>query len=146
MNEEVILTSIEINNIPFALRKERLVELMTEMQLPLPYALNYHFDNGVFRNRAFANFITQEHALIVINALNNYALSDFGGRKLRVNYKKVFHHNKCERMMEKVGKEQCDPMDGLLFQSRSGSVSSQAVSPMSSSPIRPQSPKPGLCV
>ena len=48
-DDELIPTAIVIKNIPFAVKKEQLVQLMTELNLPLPYAFNYHFDNGVFR-------------------------------------------------------------------------------------------------
>lgn len=84
--EELIPTAIVIKNIPFAVKKEQLVQLMTDLQLPLPYAFNYHFDNGVFRGLAFANFTTPEETGIVIDALNHF---DLQGRKLRVEYKKM---------------------------------------------------------
>ena len=48
-DEELIPTAIVIKNIPFAVKKEQLVDLMTSLNLPLPYAFNYHFDNGVFQ-------------------------------------------------------------------------------------------------
>lgn len=85
-DEELIPTAIVIKNIPFAVKKEQLVQLMTDLQLPLPYAFNYHFDNGVFRGLAFANFTTPEETAIVIEALNHF---DLQGRKLRVEYKKM---------------------------------------------------------
>jgi len=47
VDEELIPTAIVIKNIPFAVKKEQLVQLMTDLRLPLPYAFNYHFDNGV---------------------------------------------------------------------------------------------------
>lgn len=84
--EELIPTAIVIKNIPFAVKKEQLVQLMTDLQLPLPYAFNYHFDNGVFRGLAFANFTTPEETGLVIDALNHF---DLQGRKLRVEYKKM---------------------------------------------------------
>lgn len=84
--EELIPTAIVIKNIPFAVKKEQLVQLMTDMGLPLPYAFNYHFDNGIFRGLAFANFTTAEETAIVIEAMNHYELL---GRKLRVEYKKM---------------------------------------------------------
>lgn len=56
------------------------------MNVPTAYALNYHFDNGVFRGLAFANYKTPEEAEIVINTLNGL---DISGRKLRVEYKKM---------------------------------------------------------
>jgi hypothetical protein len=51
-DEELIPTAIVIKNIPFAVKKEQLVQLMTDLNLPLPYAFNYHFDSGVFRGLA----------------------------------------------------------------------------------------------
>ncbi|KAI5841771.1 hypothetical protein DFP73DRAFT_480557 [Morchella snyderi] len=85
-DEELIPTAIVIKNIPFAVKKEQLVQLMTELNLPLPYAFNYHFDNGVFRGLAFANFTTAEETATVIDVLNHF---DLQGRKLRVEYKKM---------------------------------------------------------
>lgn len=85
-DEELIPTAIVIKNIPFAVKKEQLVQLMTDLNLPLPYAFNYHFDNGVFRGLAFANFTTAEETATVIDVLNHF---DLQGRKLRVEYKKM---------------------------------------------------------
>src|SRR6266540_2577760 len=56
-NDEIIKTAIVIKNIPFALKKEILQTIMTEMGLPLPYAFNYHFEGDAFRGLAFANFL-----------------------------------------------------------------------------------------
>jgi RNA recognition motif-containing protein len=85
-SEELIPTAIVIKNIPFAVKKEQLVAIMTDMHLPLPYAFNYHFDNGVFRGLAFANFTTPEETQQVIDVMNHLELQ---GRKLRVEYKKM---------------------------------------------------------
>ncbi|CAZ81631.1 unnamed protein product [Tuber melanosporum] len=93
--EELIPTAIVIKNIPFAIKKEQLVQLMTELGLPLPYAFNYHFDNGVFRGLAFANFTTAEETAAVIDTLNHYELQ---GRKLRVEYKKMLPLAERERI------------------------------------------------
>ena len=57
---------------------------MTKLNLPLPYAFNYHFDNGVFRGLAFANFTSTDETSAVVNQLNG---REIGGRKLRVEYK-----------------------------------------------------------
>ncbi|ODQ64694.1 hypothetical protein NADFUDRAFT_47298 [Nadsonia fulvescens var. elongata DSM 6958] len=86
VDEELIPTAIVIKNIPFAIKKEQLLEVMTSLRLPLPYAFNYHFDNGVFRGLAFANFTTPEETGAVIQSLN---AREIGGRKLRVEYKKM---------------------------------------------------------
>ena len=94
-DEELIPTAIVIKNIPFAVKKEQLVQLMVDMNLPLPYAFNYHFDNGVFRGLAFANFTSPSETDQVINALNHMELS---GRKLRVEYKKMLPLAERERI------------------------------------------------
>ncbi|KTB18896.1 RNA-binding protein PIN4 [Nakaseomyces glabratus] len=48
-DDDIIPTAIVIKNIPFALKREQLLDFMTSLDLPLPYAFNYHFDNGTFR-------------------------------------------------------------------------------------------------
>ena len=93
--DELIPTAIVIKNIPFAVKKETIVQLMTEMNLPLPYAFNYHFDNGVFRGLAFANFTSPEETATVIAHLNHLELQ---GRKLRVEYKKMLPPHERERI------------------------------------------------
>ncbi|KAL3458948.1 R3H domain protein [Aspergillus heterothallicus] len=93
--DELIPTAIVIKNIPFAVKKEQLVQLMTELNLPLPYAFNYHFDNGVFRGLAFANFTSAEETATVIDVLNHFELQ---GRKLRVEYKKMLPLQERERI------------------------------------------------
>src|ERR1700761_6381927 len=95
IDEELIPTAIVIKNIPFAVKKEQLVDLMTQMNLPLPYAFNYHFDNGVFRGLAFANFTSAEETSTVIDNLNHFELQ---GRKLRVEYKKMLPLQERERI------------------------------------------------
>ncbi|KAK9350795.1 hypothetical protein V1505DRAFT_397956 [Lipomyces doorenjongii] len=100
--DELIPTAIVIKNIPFAVKKEQLMELMLNLGLTLPYAFNYHFDNGVFRGLAFANFATSEDTASVIQALNGH---DIAGRKLRVEYKKMLPAADRERIeREKRGK------------------------------------------
>lgn len=94
-NEELIPTAIVIKNIPFAVKKEQLIACMTDMRLPLPYAFNYHFDSGVFRGLAFANFTSAEETQQVINAMNHMELQ---GRKLRVEYKKMLPVQERERI------------------------------------------------
>jgi RNA recognition motif-containing protein len=94
-NDELIPTAIVIKNIPFAVKKEQLVALMSEMALPLPYAFNYHFDQGVFRGLAFANFTNPEETRHVIAAMNHMELQ---GRKLRVEYKKMLPAQERERI------------------------------------------------
>ena len=128
--EELIPTAIVIKNIPFAVKKEQLVDLMTQMNLPLPYAFNYHFDNGVFRGLAFANFTNPDETSVVIQALNHY---DLQGRKLRVEYKKMLPLQERERIerekRERRGQleEQHRPLTGPQIQNQPSmsSLSSQ---------------------
>ena len=94
-DDELIPTAIVIKNIPFAVKKEQLVQVMTDMGLPLPYAFNYHFDNGVFRGLAFANFTTPEETAKVIHNMNHL---DLHGRKLRVEYKKMLPQAERDRI------------------------------------------------
>lgn len=94
-SEQLIPTAIVIKNIPFAVRKETLASIMLDMHLPQPYAFNYHFDNGVFRGLAFANFQSAEDTRIVIEAMNGM---DVHGRKLRVEYKKMLPEAERERI------------------------------------------------
>jgi RNA recognition motif-containing protein len=95
VDEELIPTAIVIKNIPFAVKKEQLVAIMTDMGLPLPYAFNYHFDNGVFRGLAFANFTNADETATVIDNMNHFELN---GRKLRVEYKKMLPAAERERI------------------------------------------------
>ena len=95
INEELIPTAIVIKNIPFAIKKEQLLDVMTKLGLPLPYAFNYHFDNGVFRGLAFANFTSTDETSLVVNLLNG---REIGGRKLRVEYKKMLPAQERERI------------------------------------------------
>ncbi|KAI9877214.1 MAG: hypothetical protein M1823_007140, partial [Watsoniomyces obsoletus] len=115
----------------------QLVSLMTELRLPLPYAFNYHFDNGVFRGLAFANFTSPSETDQVINALNHMELS---GRKLRVEYKKMLPLAERERIerekRERRGQleEQHRPLPGgnqLTTQMSMGSMARNTPSPMS---------------
>lgn len=148
VDEELIPTAIVIKNIPFAVKKEQLVQLMTDLRLPLPYAFNYHFDNGVFRGLAFANFTTAEETAQVIEAMNHFELH---GRKLRVEYKKMLPLAERERIerekRERRGQleEQHRPLPGSLqTQPSYGSLASHipATSPSPVSGVRPQ--KPGM--
>ena len=136
-DDELIPTAIVIKNIPFAVKKEQLVQLMVDLNLPLPYAFNYHFDNGVFRGLAFANFTSPNETEQVINSLNHMELS---GRKLRVEYKKMLPLQERERIerekRERRGQleEQHRPMPGgnqLNTQLSMGSMARNTPSPLS---------------
>ncbi|ODV88794.1 hypothetical protein CANCADRAFT_128796 [Tortispora caseinolytica NRRL Y-17796] len=94
-DDDLIPTAIVIKNIPFAIKKEQLLEIMMDIGLPIPYAFNYHFDNGVFRGLAFANFTTPDETGAVIQHLNGHEIA---GRKLRVEYKKMLPLAERERI------------------------------------------------
>lgn len=93
--DEVIPTAIVVKNIPFSVKREQLLQIIEDLGIPMPYAFNYHFDQGVFRGLAFANFQSAEEADAVVAALNGF---DVSGRKLRVEYKKVLQAGEKERI------------------------------------------------
>lgn len=95
LSSDLIPTAIVIKNIPFNVRKEMLTTIMSELGLPQPYAFNYHFDNGIFRGLAFANFQSPMDTQSVIEQLNGYEVQ---GRKLRVEYKKMLPEHERERI------------------------------------------------
>ena len=147
-DEELIPTAIVIKNIPFAVKKEQLVELMTQMNLPLPYAYNYHFDNAVFRALAFANFTSADETAAVIDNLNHFELH---GRKLRVEYKKMLPIQERERIerekRERRGQleEQHRPLTTPQLHSQpSISSLSSHVPATSPSPVSARNVKPGM--
>ncbi|KAG0165737.1 hypothetical protein DFQ28_008348 [Apophysomyces sp. BC1034] len=84
--DPVIPTAIVIKNIPFSVKKDALLGILNNLDIPAPYAFNYHLDNGVFRGLAFANYRTPQETDVVVKVLNGL---DIGGRKLRVEYKRV---------------------------------------------------------
>lgn len=138
-SDELIPTAIVIKNIPFAVKKEQLVAIMTEMNLPLPYAFNYHFDNGVFRGLAFANFTSPEETEQVITLMNHLELQ---GRKLRVEYKKMLPAAERDRIerdkRERRGQlqEQHQPMNqGQLHNQASVNSLNSNIPAASPSPI-----------
>ena len=145
-DEDLIPTAIVIKNIPFAVKKEQLVQVMTDMCLPLPYAFNYHFDNGIFRGLAFANFTTPEETAAVIGAMNHL---DLHGRKLRVEYKKMLPQVERDRIerekRERRGQleEQHRPMAPPILHSQpsmssmSSNVPANSPSPNSAGAIHP---------
>lgn len=118
-DEDLIPTAIVIKNIPFAIKKEQLLDVMTKLNLPLPYAFNYHFDNGVFRGLAFANFTSTDETSSVVNLLNG---REIGGRKLRVEYKKMLPAQERER----IEREKREKRGQLEEQHRSASNASLA--------------------
>ncbi|WFD30539.1 ubiquitinyl hydrolase 1 [Malassezia sp. CBS 17886] len=104
---DIIPTAIVIKNIPFNIKREQLLHVIVrrapchldspqrDLGVPVPYAFNYHFDQGIFRGLAFANFHTATEANEVVAALNGL---DVSGRKLRVEYKKVLQAGEKERI------------------------------------------------
>lgn len=94
-DDDIIPTAIVVKNIPFSIKKEQLLQIIEDLRIPMPYAFNYHFDQGVFRGLAFANFRSGEEADAVVAALNGF---DVSGRKLRVEYKKVLQAGEKERI------------------------------------------------
>ena len=143
-DDELIPTAIVIKNIPFAVKKEQLTDVMTNMGLPLPYAFNYHFDHGVFRGLAFANFTTPDETAQVIQAMNHYELH---GRKLRVEYKKMLPQAERDRIerekRERRGQleEQHRPVPGSSLHNQQ-SMSSMSSQVHATSPS-PQAMNPG---
>ncbi|PWN20600.1 hypothetical protein BCV69DRAFT_193453 [Microstroma glucosiphilum] len=94
-DEDVIPTAIVVKNIPFSVKREQLLQIIEDLAIPMPYAFNYHYDQGIFRGLAFANFRSAEEADAVVAALNGF---DVAGRKLRVEYKKVLQAGEKERI------------------------------------------------
>ena len=107
---------------------------MVDMNLPLPYAFNYHFDNGVFRGLAFANFTSPGETDAVIQALNHMELS---GRKLRVEYKKMLPLQERERI-EREKRER----RGQLEEQHRPTVQSQLHNQLSLSSMPRNTPSP----
>ncbi|KAH8926876.1 hypothetical protein BT69DRAFT_1347723 [Atractiella rhizophila] len=93
--DEVIPTAVVVKNIPFNVKREQLLQIFEDLQIPSPYAFNYHFDDGIFRGLAFANFRTPAETDAAVAALNGF---DVQGRKLRVEYKKVLKEGEKERI------------------------------------------------
>ncbi|KAL9107455.1 MAG: hypothetical protein Q9227_007652 [Pyrenula ochraceoflavens] len=128
IEDQLIPTAIVIKNIPFALKKEELQGHMNWLNLPIPYAFNYHFDNGVFRGLAFANFTSAADTEDVINKLDGYNIE---GRRLKVEYKKMLPQEERERIermkREKRGQleEQHRPMNANQLRNQA-SMSSMA--------------------
>lgn len=135
--EEIIPTAIVIKNIPFAVKKEQLLEVMTQLKIPLPYAFNYHFDDrGVFRGLSFANFSAPEEAAVVVNSLNGYEIA---GRKLRVEYKKMLPAHERER----IEREKQERRGQLLEQHMSATPMMRVSSGLQPRP--PSNPKSHVC-
>jgi hypothetical protein len=142
-DEELIPTAIVIKNIPFAVKKEQLIDVMCDKGLPLPYAFNYHFDAGIFRGLAFANFTTPEETALVIHGLNNLEIN---GRKLRVEYKKMLPVHERDRIerdkRERRGQlqEQHQPTNVNLSSNPSQLQNQSSMNSLNSGPTTSPSP------
>ncbi|GAA5909111.1 hypothetical protein JCM8208_007434 [Rhodotorula glutinis] len=88
LDEDIIDTAIVIKNIPFACPKDQLLNIMSSLALPAPFAFNYHFapeDPTSFRGLAFANYRDGHEAGVVRAAMDGLEIM---GRKLRCEFKK----------------------------------------------------------
>ncbi|GAA5940923.1 hypothetical protein JCM3775_006849 [Rhodotorula graminis] len=88
LDEDIIETAIVIKNIPFACPKEQLLNIMSSLALPAPFAFNYHYapeDPTSFRGLAFANYRDGHEAGVVRAAMDGLEIM---GRKLRCEFKK----------------------------------------------------------
>ncbi|GAA5847618.1 hypothetical protein JCM9279_005326 [Rhodotorula babjevae] len=88
LDEDIIDTAIVIKNIPFACPKDQLLNIMSSLALPPPFAFNYHFapeDPTSFRGLAFANYRDGHEAGVVRAAMDGLEIM---GRKLRCEFKK----------------------------------------------------------
>ena len=137
-DDDLIPTAIVIKNIPFAVKKEQLTQVMTEMGLPLPYAFNYHFDNGVFRGLAFANFTTPDETAQVIQGMNHL---DLHGRKLRVEYKKMLPQAERDRI-EREKRERRGQLEEQHRPIAPSSLQNQQSMSSMSSQVQAASPSP----
>lgn len=144
VNDDIIPNAIVIKNIPFSLPFEALTALMVDLALPMPYAFNYHYDQGVFRGLAFANFRAAEDAGKVLAALNGF---DVSGRKLKTEYKKVLQAEERERIqkqkalqrmqsfqIEKSKERQRRQMIADIHQERTASPTTTCTTSISNSP------------
>ncbi|KAH9446884.1 hypothetical protein Pst134EA_028871 [Puccinia striiformis f. sp. tritici] len=130
--DDIIPTAIVIKNIPFSVRREQLLAIIEDLMIPLPYAFNYHFDNGVFRGLAFANFRSASEADAAVAGLNGF---DISGRKLRVEYKKVLQAGEKERIEKEKAIKRMRSMQLQKESSLMDQYSSQPALPSSSTHI-----------
>ncbi|KAF9913885.1 hypothetical protein BX616_009386 [Lobosporangium transversale] len=115
---DTIPTAIVIKNIPFSVKRDALLAILDNLDIPKPYAFNYHFDNGVFRGLAFANYRTAEETELVVNAVNGL---DVSGRKLRVEFKKVMpaaeqEKREQEKAAEALHRREMELMEAQLLE------------------------------
>ncbi|GAA5940931.1 hypothetical protein JCM3775_006851 [Rhodotorula graminis] len=88
VDKDIIDTAIVTKNIPFACPKEQLLNIMSSLALPAPFAFNYHYapeDPTSFRGLAFANYRDGHEAGVVRAAMDGLEIM---GRKLRCEFKK----------------------------------------------------------
>ncbi|PVU87339.1 hypothetical protein BB560_006504 [Smittium megazygosporum] len=91
---DVISTAVVIKNINFSISRATLLSTIKDLGLPTPRALNYHYENGLFRGLAFSNFRSDLEAIKVIIGLNGVTLL---GRPLVVTYKKKISADKADQ-------------------------------------------------
>ncbi|KAI9725978.1 MAG: hypothetical protein M1828_002306 [Chrysothrix sp. TS-e1954] len=137
-DDDLIPTAIVIKNIPFAVKKEQLVSVMNDMGLPIPYAFNYHFDSGIFRGLAFANFTTPDETAAVIAGMNHLELQ---GRKLRVEYKKMLPQAERDRI-EREKRERRGQLEEQHRPTAPSQLQNQASMSSLSSHLQGHSPSP----
>ena len=80
------LTAVLIMRIPYNVKREQILQLITNLNLPLPDALDYQYNKynrGLFRGLAIAKFDSPEQSAQFIEGLNDYELQ---GHKLHVLY------------------------------------------------------------
>lgn len=78
------LTDLVIGNIPFEKKSEDMMALFLDIGMPEPRAFNYQLNKGVFRGRAFANFVDNRQARQAIDALQSFELN---GKTVQVEFK-----------------------------------------------------------
>ncbi|OUT20910.1 hypothetical protein CAS74_003906 [Pichia kudriavzevii] len=83
--DELIPTAIVIKNIPFAIKKEQLLDIMS-------------------KGLAFANFNSIEETAMVVSVMNG---REIDGRKLRVEYKKMLPAQERERIEREKKEKRC---------------------------------------
>jgi RNA recognition motif-containing protein len=78
---DLLSVTLVIKSIPVAIKKSQFVDIMAGIGLPVPEALSFQSDSGIFKGRAFARFDTVGEADQVMAALDGFQLQ---GRRLRV--------------------------------------------------------------
>jgi len=86
--DEPTLTAIMIKNIPINFRKNALLALIRNLNLPEPHLINYSDEMGGFKGLVFAEFLTAHEAALAVEGINGLKIQN---RTLYVEYRsKVF--------------------------------------------------------